>query len=64
MKRPFFVEETKASDTVYSLVKMLLYYAIQHEKDGWRVWVDTLAILHGKVWFVLLRKKLIFYVNR
>ena len=49
MKRPSFVEETKASDTVYSLVKMLLYYAIQHEKDGWRVWVDTLAILHGKV---------------
>ena len=28
---------------------MLLSYAIQHEKEGWRVWVDTLSILHSKV---------------
>jgi len=28
---------------------MLISYAIQHEKEGWRVWVDTLSILHSKV---------------
>lgn len=28
---------------------MLLHHAIKHEYGGWRVWVDTLAIVHSKV---------------
>ena len=45
----FFLEEGRITDTVFSVVKMLLHHAMQHEKEGWRVWVDTLSILHGKV---------------
>lgn len=29
--------------------RMLLHHAIKHEYGGWRVWVDTLAIVHSKV---------------
>ena len=42
-------EEQKLSDMVYSLFRMLLHHAIKHEYGGWRVWVDTLAIVHSKV---------------
>ncbi|XP_066920240.1 lipopolysaccharide-responsive and beige-like anchor protein, partial [Clytia hemisphaerica] len=42
-------KESKISDSVFSIIKMLLSYAIQHEKEGWRVWVDTLSILHSKI---------------
>ncbi|KAG8331827.1 hypothetical protein J6590_034216 [Homalodisca vitripennis] len=42
-------EEQKTSDMVYSLFRMLLHHAIKHEYGGWRVWVDTLAIVHSKV---------------
>lgn len=34
---------------VYSLFRMLLHHAIKYEYGGWRVWVDTLAIVHSKV---------------
>lgn len=42
-------EEQKISDIVYSLFRMLLHHAIKYEYGGWRVWVDTLAIVHSKV---------------
>lgn len=42
-------EEQKTSDMVYSLFRMLLHHAIKYEYGGWRVWVDTLAIVHSKV---------------
>ncbi|XP_063239810.1 neurobeachin isoform X3 [Bacillus rossius redtenbacheri] len=42
-------EEQKISDMVYSLFRMLLHHAVKHEYGGWRVWVDTLAIVHSKV---------------
>ncbi|KAL1438238.1 hypothetical protein MTO96_048319 [Rhipicephalus appendiculatus] len=42
-------EEQKISDMVYSLFRMLLHHAIKYEYGGWRVWVDTLAIVHSKV---------------
>ncbi|XP_012557946.1 neurobeachin isoform X1 [Hydra vulgaris] len=42
-------DESKVTDNVFSIIKMLLHYAIQNEKEGWRVWVDTLSILHSKV---------------
>ncbi len=29
--------------------RMLLHHAIKYEYGGWRVWVDTLAIVHSKV---------------
>ncbi|CAK1542794.1 unnamed protein product [Leptosia nina] len=46
---PKSTEEQKISDMVYSLFRMLLHHAIKHEYGGWRVWVDTLAIVHSKV---------------
>uniref|UniRef100_A0A6M2E108 Putative lysosomal trafficking regulator lyst n=1 Tax=Xenopsylla cheopis TaxID=163159 RepID=A0A6M2E108_XENCH len=46
---PKSTEEQKTSDMVYSLFRMLLHHAIKHEYGGWRVWVDTLAIVHSKV---------------
>lgn len=49
-------EEQKLSDMVYSLFRMLLHHAIKYEYGGWRVWVDTLAIVHSKV-ISLLNKK-------
>lgn len=48
---PKNTEEQKISDMVYSLFRMLLHHAIKHEYGGWRVWVDTLAIVHSKVSF-------------
>ncbi|CAH0560209.1 unnamed protein product [Brassicogethes aeneus] len=41
-------DEQKLSDMVYSLFRMLLHHAIKYEYGGWRVWVDTLAIVHSK----------------
>lgn len=46
---PKNAEEQKISDMVYSLFRMLLHHAIKYEYGGWRVWVDTLAIVHSKV---------------
>lgn len=46
---PKTLEEQKISDMVYGLFRMLLHHAIKHEYGGWRVWVDTLAIVHSKV---------------
>lgn len=51
---PKNTEEQKISDMVYSLFRMLLHHAIKHEYGGWRVWVDTLAIVHSKVSFLYL----------
>lgn len=50
---PKNAEEQKISDMVYSLFRMLLHHAIKHEYGGWRVWVDTLAIVHSKVCCIL-----------
>lgn len=37
------------SDMIYTIFRMLLHHAIKYEFGGWRVWVDTLAIVHSKV---------------
>ncbi|XP_071511589.1 neurobeachin-like isoform X5 [Diadema antillarum] len=42
-------EEKRISEMVYSLLRMLLHHAMKYEWGGWRVWVDTLSILHSKV---------------
>ncbi|XP_033105967.1 neurobeachin-like isoform X2 [Anneissia japonica] len=44
-------EEKKISEMVYSLLRMLLHHALKYEWGGWRVWVDTLSIIHSKVSF-------------
>ena len=41
--------QTEITDRVFGLLKILLYHAIKYEFGGWRVWIDTLSILHGRV---------------
>ncbi|CAF1665852.1 unnamed protein product, partial [Adineta ricciae] len=41
--------QTEITDRVFQLLKLLLYHAIKFEYGGWRVWIDTLSILHGRV---------------
>ncbi|CAG2101375.1 unnamed protein product [Medioppia subpectinata] len=41
------VEVTK--DQILAIFRILLYHAIKYEYGGWRVWIDTLAIIHAKV---------------
>lgn len=36
-------------DQVLAIFRVLLYHAIRYEYGGWRVWIDTLAIIHTKV---------------
>ncbi|KAL3880049.1 hypothetical protein ACJMK2_032321, partial [Sinanodonta woodiana] len=48
---PQNAEEQKITDMVMALFRMLLHHAIKFEYGGWRVWIDTLAILHSKVAF-------------
>ncbi|KAJ8028510.1 Neurobeachin [Holothuria leucospilota] len=44
-------EEKRITEMVYSVLKMLLHHAMKYEWGGWRVWVDTLSIIHSKVSF-------------
>ena len=46
-------DEQRITELVMSLFRMLLHHAIKFEYGGWRVWIDTLAILHSKVNFAL-----------
>lgn len=41
--------QIEITDRVFGLLKILLYHAIKYEFGGWRVWIDTLSILHGRV---------------
>lgn len=41
--------QTEITDRVFDLLKILLHHAIKYEYGGWRVWIDTLSILHGRV---------------
>lgn len=42
-------EESRITEMVMALFRMLLHHAMKYEYGGWRVWIDTLAILHSKV---------------
>jgi len=42
-------DEQHITELVMALFRMLLHHAIKYEYGGWRVWIDTLAILHSKV---------------
>ncbi|CAF3634388.1 unnamed protein product [Adineta steineri] len=41
--------QVEVTDRVFELLKILLHHAIKFEFGGWRVWIDTLSILHGRV---------------
>ena len=41
--------QIEITDRVFGLLKILLHHAIKYEFGGWRVWIDTLSILHGRV---------------
>ncbi|CAF4988921.1 unnamed protein product, partial [Rotaria socialis] len=40
--------QIEITDRVFDLLKLLLHHAIKFEYGGWRVWIDTLSILHGR----------------
>jgi hypothetical protein len=42
-------DEVEITNLVFELFKILLYHAIKYEYGGWRVWIDTLSILHSRV---------------
>ena len=42
-------QQVEITDRVFELLKILLHHAIKFEFGGWRVWIDTLSILHGRV---------------
>ncbi|CAF3907510.1 unnamed protein product [Rotaria magnacalcarata] len=41
--------QIEITDRVFDLLKILLHHAIKFEYGGWRVWIDTLSILHGRI---------------
>jgi hypothetical protein len=51
-------QQTEITDRVFELLKILLHHAIKFEFGGWRVWIDTLSILHGRV-----NLEFLFYSN-
>ncbi|TGZ55258.1 hypothetical protein CRM22_010440 [Opisthorchis felineus] len=40
---------------VMKILRVLLFHAIRYERDGWRVWIDTLALLH--LWLEKTKKQ-------
>jgi hypothetical protein len=42
-------DEIEITNLVYKLFQVLLHHAIKYEYGGWRVWIDTLSILHSRV---------------
>lgn len=42
-------EEVEINNLVFHLFKILLIHAVQYEYGGWRVWIDTLSIVHSRV---------------
>ena len=46
---PIDQDEIELTDLVFKAFKILLHHAIKYEYGGWRVWIDTLSILHSRV---------------
>lgn len=46
---PIDQEEIEITELVFRLFKILLHHAVKYEYGGWRVWIDTLSILHSRV---------------
>ncbi|KAF7488154.1 Neurobeachin [Sarcoptes scabiei] len=39
------------TNQILAIFRILLFHAIKYEYGGWRVWIDTLAIIHAKISF-------------
>lgn len=50
--------ESQISELVFQLFSILLHHAVRLEYGGWRVWVDTLAIVHSKVSWEQFRREM------
>jgi len=46
---PESAEEVEMCNAVMEIFRILLYHAVRLEFGGWRVWIDTLSILHTRV---------------
>lgn len=46
---PIDQEEIEITELVFKVFKILLHHAVKFEYGGWRVWIDTLSILHSRV---------------
>jgi hypothetical protein len=46
---PVDTDEIEITDLVFKAFKILLHHAVKFEYGGWRVWIDTLSILHSRV---------------
>ena len=42
-------EEEEITKSVLELFRILLHHAVKYEFGGWRVWIDTMSILHSKI---------------
>lgn len=42
-------DENEITNYVFDLFRILLNHAIKYEYGGWRVWIDTLSIIHSRV---------------
>ncbi|KAM7540694.1 hypothetical protein Aperf_G00000021466 [Anoplocephala perfoliata] len=49
-------QNSYATATVMEILRCLLFYALRFEYGGWRVWIDTLAILHSRITFEEFRR--------
>ncbi|KAL5112762.1 Lipopolysaccharide-responsive and beige-like anchor protein [Taenia crassiceps] len=49
-------QNSYATATVMEVLRCLLFYALRFEFGGWRVWIDTLAILHSRIAFEEFRR--------
>ncbi|VDO02872.1 unnamed protein product [Rodentolepis nana] len=49
-------QNSYATATVMEILRCLLFYALRFEFGGWRVWIDTLAILHSRISFEQFRR--------
>ena len=47
--KPTNDDEKTCQEKVYSLLNILLHHSIKWEWGGWRVWVDTMALIHSGV---------------
>ena len=47
--KPTTDDEYECQEKVYKLLNILLHHSIKWEWGGWRVWVDTMALIHSSV---------------
>lgn len=45
--KPTSQDEFTCQEKVYTLLNILLHHSIKWEWGGWRVWVDTMALIHS-----------------